>query len=221
MADAEELKLLSHPRLLQDAGSCQVVWARVKGYPYWPAQVLSDSAAQRKLGKVSHKKNADVPVMFFGTLEIAWIGQLDVVAFGEGITAGYLAKGKQKTFLKACAQVLEFLCLDKKRKAPQAWWCRPPEASLPLPTEQAKANSKPCTPSKKVVARGKPTCSPTASTSSDNSADSAMESGCEEEECVLASAVQPVIGKPAASLPAKGSLSCSKLPKCKACPAAQ
>ncbi|KAJ9527214.1 hypothetical protein QJQ45_025473 [Haematococcus lacustris] len=221
MADAEELKLLSHPRLLQDAGSCQVVWARVKGYPYWPAQVLSDSAAQRKLGKVSHKKNADVPVMFFGTLEIAWIGQLDVVAFGEGITAGYLAKGKQKTFLKACAQVLEFLCLDKKRKAPQAWWCRPPEASLPLPTEQAKANSKPCTPSKKVVARGKPTCSPTASTSSDNSADSAMESGCEEEQCVLASAIQPVIGKPAASLPVKGSLSCSKLPKCKACPAAQ
>ena len=69
------------------------------------AQVLDQVAAQRKLGKVGHKKNFDVPVMFFGTLEIAWIGQGDIVRFRDGVHQGFLVKGKHKSFLRACSQV--------------------------------------------------------------------------------------------------------------------
>lgn len=29
-------KALTHPKLLEDAHACQVIWARVKGYPFWP-----------------------------------------------------------------------------------------------------------------------------------------------------------------------------------------
>ena len=39
------------------------------------------------------------------TLEIAWIGKQDIVGFKEGIVQGYLAKGKQQSFLRACTQV--------------------------------------------------------------------------------------------------------------------
>lgn len=63
---------------------------------------MSDAAARKKLGKVSHDR---VPVMFFGTLEIAWIGRSDIVAFSEGIRKGFLGKGKHKNFIKAVAQV--------------------------------------------------------------------------------------------------------------------
>eukprot|EP00967_Tisochrysis_lutea_P106998 scaffold164599_cov19-Tisochrysis_lutea.AAC.1 len=89
------------------------------------AQVLNDGAAQKKLGKIKHTADA-VPVMFFGTLEIAWIGQSDIVCFKDGVLQGFLVKGKHKSFLKACGQVYEFLMLDKKRRAPQYWWCRAP-----------------------------------------------------------------------------------------------
>lgn len=105
MADPALQASLSADRLLDDAKAAQVVWARVKGYPFWPAQVLNEAAAQKKLGKVAHKKSFDVPVMFFGTLEIAWIGQSDILTFREGVQQGYLIKGKHKNFIKACTQV--------------------------------------------------------------------------------------------------------------------
>jgi hypothetical protein len=73
--------------------------------PIVQAQVLSDTAARKKLGKVSHKRDLDVPVMFFGTLEIAWIGKADILDFASGIKKGFLAKGKQKNFHKALEQV--------------------------------------------------------------------------------------------------------------------
>ena len=69
------------------------------------AQVLSDAAAHKKLGKVNHKRDVDVPVMFYGTLEIAWINKADVVPFAEGVQKGFLSKAKQKNFQKAVEQV--------------------------------------------------------------------------------------------------------------------
>jgi len=66
--------------------------------------VLNEGAAQKKLGKIKHTADA-VPVMFFGTLEIAWIGQADIVCFKDGVMQGFLVKGKHKSFLRACGQV--------------------------------------------------------------------------------------------------------------------
>jgi hypothetical protein len=77
------------------------------------AQVLSDTAAQKKLSKVNHKKDIDVPVMFFGTLEIAWINKADIVPFTDGIHKGFLAKGKQKNFQRAVEQVIVIILMPK------------------------------------------------------------------------------------------------------------
>ena len=57
------------------------------------------------MSKVAHRRDVDVPVMFFGTLEIAWINKADVVPFAEGVQKGFLSKGKQKGFIKAVEQV--------------------------------------------------------------------------------------------------------------------
>uniref|UniRef100_A0A7S0S5E0 Histone-lysine N-methyltransferase n=1 Tax=Chlamydomonas leiostraca TaxID=1034604 RepID=A0A7S0S5E0_9CHLO len=175
MEDSQAIqKALANPKLLEDAQACQVVWARVKGYPFWPAQVLNDAAASKKLGKVAHKRNFDVPVMFFGTLEIAWIAQADIVGFREGIQQGLLAKGKHKSFLRACSQVHEFLVIDKKRKAPQYWWCRAPSNGLDNDDEDSKPASKQGTPGSKARGRA------AAQSSEDESEDE--ESSSEGEE---------------------------------------
>jgi hypothetical protein len=97
-------KQLHHKQLLDDAAACKVVWARVKGYPSWPSQVLPATVAAKKLGKVAHRSGA-VPVMFFGTLEHAWVAEQDVLAFGDGVARGLLSKGKHKNFLLALQQV--------------------------------------------------------------------------------------------------------------------
>ena len=66
---------------------------------------MSATAAFKRLGNVQHKKSFSVPVMFFGTLEIAWVSDADVVPLADGVAKGMAAKGKQTSFQKALVQV--------------------------------------------------------------------------------------------------------------------
>lgn len=66
------------------------------------AQILSDAVAAKKLGK--KRRDNDVPVMFFGTNEIALIGKDDCFSWSDGVQKGLLSKGKQKGFIKAIEQ---------------------------------------------------------------------------------------------------------------------
>lgn len=50
-----------------------------------------------------------VPIVFFGTLEIAWLAQPDVVLFREGLEQGLWNKCKNKSFHRAMIQVLAAL----------------------------------------------------------------------------------------------------------------
>eukprot|EP00798_Chlamydomonas_sp_ICE-L_P026932 gene26932-4554_t len=114
MALPEGTQIFAALKCQEDAVAAKVVWARVRGYPFWPAQVLSKKAAQKRLGQ------------FFGTLEIAWLAPADVMDFKAGVEKGLHLKAKQKSFLRALDQLADFLSLDKKRKMPQFWWCKPP-----------------------------------------------------------------------------------------------
>ncbi|GIL75955.1 hypothetical protein Vretifemale_5643 [Volvox reticuliferus] len=127
----KEFRSLLTPKLLAEAKAVQVVWARVKGYPAWPAQVLTEAAALRRkdLGQERHSKGNSVPVMFFGTVEVAWVKDADVVDFKEGLYQGFFDR-KTKHFRLALEQVCEYLALDRKRKAPPKWWCKPPSNGL-------------------------------------------------------------------------------------------
>lgn len=71
------------------------------------AQVLSKAAAKQHLGNVTHKSKSDIPVIFFGTSEIAWIGCKDVTGWEEGMRQSFHSKGrKNKRFVVALEQVL-------------------------------------------------------------------------------------------------------------------
>ncbi|WIA08181.1 hypothetical protein OEZ85_007634 [Tetradesmus obliquus] len=115
--------VLAKPLLCRDAAASKVVYARVKGFPHWPAQVLSKQAAKQHLGNVTHKSKSDVPVIFFGTSEIAWVGAKDVASWEEGMRNTYHTKGrKNKKFIVALEQVRDFLSVTGERVSPHGWW---------------------------------------------------------------------------------------------------
>jgi hypothetical protein len=69
------------PACLYVLGVCKVLhachWLGCTGRAetmHLQAQVLSEAAAAKKLGKITHRKALGVPVMFFGTLELACVG---------------------------------------------------------------------------------------------------------------------------------------------------
>jgi hypothetical protein len=84
------------------------------------AQVLSKQAAKQHLGNVTHKSKSDVPVIFFGTSEIAWVGAKDVASWEEGMRNSYHNKGrKNKKFIVALEQVWDCCCCCQVKVAAQ------------------------------------------------------------------------------------------------------
>jgi hypothetical protein len=70
------------------------------------AQILTKDFARAHLGGVAHKSRSDVPVIFFGTSEIAWVGVRDVVRWADGMQQQLHHKGKKnKKFVVALEQV--------------------------------------------------------------------------------------------------------------------
>lgn len=68
--------------------------------------MLTKEFAQAHLGNVAHKSRSDIPVIFFGTSEIAWIGVRDVIQWGDGMQQQLHHKGKKnKKFVIALEQV--------------------------------------------------------------------------------------------------------------------
>ena len=58
------------------------------------AQMLTKSAALKRkdLGSVAHSRENSVPVMFFGTQEVAWVKDTDCVDFAAGVQKGFHEK---------------------------------------------------------------------------------------------------------------------------------
>ena len=68
------------------------------------AQIMSEKEALARLAGVKRAK-ASLPVMFFGTLEIAWIAPPDTASWGEGVAAKFFRKAKaRKPFVHAVQQ---------------------------------------------------------------------------------------------------------------------
>lgn len=84
-----------------------VVWAKLKGFPAWPAQVESVEA------KAS---GAKATVVFFGTGDQASVAFADVTPFADG--AKLRAKSKAKKFVQAVAEAEQAagLSLGKRHK---------------------------------------------------------------------------------------------------------
>jgi hypothetical protein len=84
---------------------------------------------------VPHKNAADVPVFFFGTFEIAWVGARDAVPWGAGMGQQLHAKGrKNRRFVEA---------LDQVRGAPRLRCWRSGRARAAAPCRPARWSTTP------------------------------------------------------------------------------
>ncbi|CAL8463009.1 g2543 [Coccomyxa elongata] len=115
---------IGNPDFIKAADAQRVVWARVKGFPHWPAQILTEREAAIRLENVFRPSPLSVPVMFFGTMEIAWMAPAEIASWTDGVKANYLKKNKNRRhFLKSVEQAHEFLAPGpKRRRAPEGWW---------------------------------------------------------------------------------------------------
>lgn len=67
---------------------------------------MSERAAVDRLDGVRRPSPLSLPVMFFGTLEIAWMPQAEIMSWGDGVKAKLDQKAKSRRhFTKSVQQV--------------------------------------------------------------------------------------------------------------------
>lgn len=69
------------------------------------AQVMSDREAGKRLAGVRHARDATLPLMFFGTLEIGWLLPKDTLSWAAGCAAGHVKRAKPALLAAGTQQV--------------------------------------------------------------------------------------------------------------------
>lgn len=117
---------------LMAANSIGLVWTKLKGHPYWPSQMVSECIAYSKEERFSFARNKkkmgdDTCVMYFGSLEVAWVNRIKCcVSYTEGIAQNFHhALDGRPLFEAAVEQARALLARLKARIYPAGWWCEP------------------------------------------------------------------------------------------------
>jgi hypothetical protein len=103
-----------------------IVWARLKGFPAWPAQALpstgpASAAAAASAGPRPRGGAASVPVAFFGTGDRGWVAPGDVTPWAEGCAAGFPTRAASRAaFVGAVRQAADLLAPGGS--PPPGWW---------------------------------------------------------------------------------------------------
>jgi hypothetical protein len=97
-------------------GHGDLVWAKVKGYPMWPALIMDEEHA--KLCEIEPATRAAMlPLQFFGSYDYARISSKKVVSFSRGLMLKLHAKRKRLAFEQGLAEVETYL---KEHRLPEA-----------------------------------------------------------------------------------------------------
>lgn len=84
-----------------------VVWAKLPGYPFWPAKKLNEAEVKDK-NLPAPTSSCLVPVVFFGTRDYSWIKPANLKGWDVAISEG-LQQKKYSGLSKALDEVLVFL----------------------------------------------------------------------------------------------------------------
>ncbi|CAD7701502.1 unnamed protein product [Ostreobium quekettii] len=116
--------------LVGRASVYEVVWGKIKGHPWWPAQRISEAVATEhglQPGKEHRGANETTTLMFFGGSQVARIPVKQMCSWKDGTSNGlHLRATKKKTFRDSIEQVVDFL---RQNKAPKGWWCDAPKST--------------------------------------------------------------------------------------------
>lgn len=126
------------------AVSEKVVWAKMRGFPYWPVQLLPKAIvlANYPTLKLPSMPASSVTCMYFGTGEVAVVPERNTVPFGAGLTRGYVADSERHDFHVALGEAWGYL------KTPRVWpsgflsgqlWWNADEAATAKIVEKVKA----------------------------------------------------------------------------------
>lgn len=108
----------------------RIVWTKIKGHPYWPAQMVrmegGREGEERFLrAKRFGRKGDEMCVMYFGTCEVAYVNpDRACISWEDGVRKGmHLAQKSRVMFQRALAEVKAYC--HRNTKYPRGWWCEP------------------------------------------------------------------------------------------------
>ncbi|CAM6106755.1 unnamed protein product [Calypogeia fissa] len=115
--DADELAILARGIEGSDGelSHGDLVWAKVKGYPMWPACVMDEEHAVA-CGLEPSPRERTVPVQFFGSYDHSRINSKKVVMFAKGIMHKFHTKCKRTVFEQGLQEIERYL---KECKLPE------------------------------------------------------------------------------------------------------
>lgn len=107
-----------------------IFWAKVRGFPHWPVQVLPHNMAAQNYPELKLNPgeigNSSMPCIFFGTAEVMMVSEKALTPFGAGVCRGYVSESERQDFVVAVGEVWGYLqdpriwpsgLLSKKK-----WW---------------------------------------------------------------------------------------------------
>lgn len=121
----------------KDAEHDRICWARMRGYPFWPVQVLPLDVVSEHYPELRFRKPADGrnpkswPCMFFGTGEVAMIGDKQIRPFITGVRLRFWMNSDRNDFIVSMGEMWGYL--QKPRIWPsgyissRTWWNSPPK----------------------------------------------------------------------------------------------
>ncbi|MCO5602622.1 hypothetical protein L7F22_056756 [Adiantum nelumboides] len=111
-----------------------LVWAKVRSHPWWPAQIFDPADASKSARKA--KKSGRVLVAFFGDCTFAWLQQSQMIAFRPNFKEK-VQQTSLRVFCLAVEEALEELC----RRSELGLSCRHFEGSLHSTSSFPDANT--------------------------------------------------------------------------------
>eukprot|EP00276_Gloeochaete_wittrockiana_P007482 CAMPEP_0184664646 /NCGR_PEP_ID=MMETSP0308-20130426/53797_1 /TAXON_ID=38269 /ORGANISM="Gloeochaete witrockiana, Strain SAG 46.84" /LENGTH=1546 /DNA_ID=CAMNT_0027108181 /DNA_START=71 /DNA_END=4711 /DNA_ORIENTATION=+ len=92
----------------------EVVWAKITGYPWWPAKITLEDNKEMKVRKA--KKPGHLLVWFFGSYEYAWLRPEDIAPFEENYQAKKNSSNINK-FLNGVEEASAYLEAHKNKRS--------------------------------------------------------------------------------------------------------
>ncbi|CAN8068660.1 unnamed protein product [Agarophyton chilense] len=129
---------LSTPALLKIApvaSELGIVWTKIKGHPFWPAQKVPMSAQLEQQDRFQRaakfrRRVDDTCVMYFGTCEVAYVNVAkSCISWQQGIQRNmHLSLRGRAVFQRALSEVKAFC--HRVQRFPRGWWCEPEVMAL-------------------------------------------------------------------------------------------
>lgn len=112
------------------AKQANIVWTKIKGHPYWPAQFVQMSPQIEQLERFRkaarfRRKGDDTCVMYFGTCEVAYVNaDKSCISWEDGLKRNmHLSHKSRAVFQRALAEVKAYC--QRNTRFPRGWWCEP------------------------------------------------------------------------------------------------